>query len=92
MFCRSLAGYEYYAPYQYKKSLDVDQRVCHIVIMAIHIVKIDRNNQIFRLVIPHTIIKLKRWHDVRYVTVDDSCEGRLIIRRFVDGKALKTDS
>ena len=56
-----------------------------------HIAKVDKSNGGFRIVIPHTLIKLKRWHDVRVVYVDSQETDTITIRRFVDGKALKTD-
>ena len=59
--------------------------------MARFIVKVDRTNGIFRLVVPRKLIQLKMWSDVKYVLLDDSCLDQLIIRRFVDVKALETD-
>jgi hypothetical protein len=52
--------------------------------MARHIVKVDRTNRIFRLVIPRSIIQLRRWDDVKYVFVDDSHPDHIVLRRFID--------
>jgi len=60
--------------------------------MTLNIVKVDTTNRLFRLVIPRNIIRLKRWHDVKYVLIEDNDTDNLIIRRFVDGKALKDSS
>ncbi len=60
--------------------------------MTIHIVKVNKTNRSFRLVIPSTIIQLRRWQDVKYVAIDDHDSNHLVIRRFLDDKALKTDS
>jgi len=56
-----------------------------------HIVKVDTTNGMFRIIIPHELIKLKRWRDVKRVFVDSQQTDVINIRRLVDGKALKTD-
>jgi len=52
--------------------------------MAKFIVKVDRSNRIFRLVIPRKIVQEKEWDQVRYIIVDDQYPGKIEIRRFVD--------
>jgi len=52
--------------------------------MAKFIVKVDRTNRIFRLVIPRKIVQEKKWDDVRYIIVDDRHPDKVEIRRFVD--------
>lgn len=59
--------------------------------MTSHIVKVDNTNRLFRLVIPRKLIQLKMWGDVKYVLVEDNHPDKLVIRRFVDGKALDTE-
>jgi len=43
----------------------------------------------FRVSIPMKLVLSKRWGDVKYVLVEDAREDYIIIRRFVDEKALK---
>jgi len=57
--------------------------------MAKFIHKVDRQNQIFRLVIPRTIIKQKKWDAVQYVIIDDRYPDEIVIRRFVDDQTDK---
>jgi len=59
--------------------------------MAKHIVKVDKGNNAFRINIPRGIILTKRWHDTSYVVVEDDWGDKLLIRRFVDDQALKTE-
>ena len=55
------------------------------------IVKVDRTNRVFRLVIPCKIIHEKRWDDTRYVIVDDRHPDRIEIRRLTEDEADQTD-
>jgi hypothetical protein len=59
--------------------------------MTKHIVKIDHTNRAFRMVIPKNIINLLRWNDVKYALVEPTENNQIIVRRFVDGKALETE-
>lgn len=36
-----------------------------------------------------SIVQAKRWGDVEHVLIEDDHPDKIIIRRFVDGKALK---
>jgi len=58
--------------------------------MARFIVKVGRNNGIFRIVVPKSIVQLKKWDNVRYVFIDDSIPDQLIIRSFVDEQDIET--
>jgi hypothetical protein len=55
------------------------------------VVRIDKSHGVYRLCIPHKLILLKKWNDVEYVLFEDGLPGQLIIRRFIDGKALEAD-
>ena len=57
-----------------------------------HIVKVDKTTVSFRLIIPRKIILKKRWGDVTHVVVEDNWGDKLLIRRLIDGKALKADN
>lgn len=59
--------------------------------MAKHVVKVDKSNGAFRIVIPSKIILKKMWCDVTHVLVEDHWGDKFLIRRLIDGKALKTD-
>ena len=59
--------------------------------MAKHILKVNKAKGVFRLVLPRKLVLLKRWDDVEYVLADDHMPGQIIIRRFIDGEALKAD-
>ena len=52
--------------------------------MARFIVKVGRNNGIFRIVVPKCIVQLKKWDNVRYVFLDDSLPDQIILRSFID--------
>lgn len=52
--------------------------------MAKFIIKVDRSNRVFRLVVPRKIIELKNWDDVRYILLDDRYPDKIEIRRFID--------
>jgi hypothetical protein len=67
-----------------KKNLDSEMTTWHLLFMSRFVVKVDRTNRIFRLVIPRSIIQLRRWDDVKYVIVDDSKPDHIEIRRFID--------
>jgi len=43
----------------------------------------------FRVSLPRKLVMLKRWGDVKHVLVEDSGKDYVIIRRFIDEKALK---
>ena len=90
--CGSLAGCEYHAPYRYKKILDGDSPLWHISGMAKHIVKVDRTNRTFRIVIPQTIIQRWRWGNADYVIIDDTNDDYLILRRLIYGEAGPTEN
>lgn len=64
--------------------VDTDQCLCHTTEMARFIVKVGRNNGIFRIVVPKSIVQLKKWTNVRYVFIDDSIPDQLVIRSFID--------
>ena len=57
--------------------------------MTKFIVKVDRTNRVFRVVIPCKIIQSKKWDDTRYVLVDDRHPDRIEIRRFIEDEADK---
>lgn len=59
--------------------------------MAKHILKVTRTNGVFRLVFPRKLVMIKRWDDVEYVLADDRIPDQIVIKRFIDGKALKAD-
>lgn len=54
------------------------------------IIKVDRRDVTFRLTIPRRIILYKKWDDVEYVMVEESNPDFIVLRRFVDGEALRT--
>jgi len=56
-----------------------------------HVVKVDKTNNGFRIVIPRKIILEKRWGDVTHVLVEDHYGDKLLVRRFLDGKALEAE-
>ena len=56
------------------------------------IVKVDRRDISFRVTIPRKVILYKGWHDVEYMLLEESGPDRIVLRRFLDGEALKTDS
>lgn len=59
--------------------------------MAKHIIRVGKENGLFRLTIPHKVISARRWDDVQYVLLDDKDLNTLVLRRFVDGKSLRDD-
>lgn len=65
--------------------------VCQIANMTNHIVKVDRTNRAFRIVVPRKIIQLRRWTNVQFAIVNDDNPDFLTLRRFIDEKTLKTD-
>jgi bifunctional DNA-binding transcriptional regulator/antitoxin component of YhaV-PrlF toxin-antitoxin module len=72
--------------------LDGDSPLCHISGMTKHIVKVDRTNRTFRIVIPQPIIQRWRWGNVDHVIVDDTNDDYLILRRLIHGEASPTES
>lgn len=54
------------------------------------IIKVDRRDVTFRLTVPRRIILYKKWDDVEYVMVEESGPDLIVLRRFVDGEALRT--
>ena len=56
------------------------------------IVKVDRRDISFRVTIPRKVILYKGWHDVEYMLLEESGPDRIVLRRFLDGDALETDS
>ena len=54
------------------------------------IIKVDRRDVTFRLTVPRRIILYKKWDDVEYVMVEESGSDLIVLRRFVDGEALRT--
>jgi hypothetical protein len=55
------------------------------------IVKVDRRDISFRVTIPRKVILYKKWTDVEYMLLEESGPDRIVLRRFIDGKALETD-
>lgn len=56
------------------------------------VLKVNRLDISFRITIPRKVIQQKRWHDVEYVLLEESDPDLIILRRFIDGKALDTDN
>ena len=56
------------------------------------IVKVDRRDISFRVTIPRKVILYKKWTDVEYMLLEESGPDRIVLRRFIDGEALETDS
>ena len=56
--------------------------------MEKRIVKVERANGLFRVNVPRALIAKKRWFDVAYVLIEDDGDGKITIRRLVDGEAL----
>lgn len=54
------------------------------------IVKVDRRDVSFRVTIPRKIILYKQWEDVEYMLLEESGPDVIVLRRFVDGEALRT--
>ncbi len=54
------------------------------------IIKVDRRDVTFRVTVPRRIILYKKWDDVEYVMVEESGPDLIVLRRFVDGEALRT--
>ena len=59
--------------------------------MTQHVVKVNKATVSFQIVIPRKVILEKRWGDVTHVLIDDQWGDKLLIRRLIDGKALKGD-
>jgi len=74
-----------------KKNLDSVLVFWYLRPMVKHVVKVAKGGRNFRINIPRSIIQLKRWGDVRFVLVEDHHQDKIIIRRLIDGKALKGD-
>jgi len=55
------------------------------------IVKVDRRDVTFRVVIPRRVILYKQWDNVSHVLIEESGPDRIVLRRFVDDEALGTD-
>jgi bifunctional DNA-binding transcriptional regulator/antitoxin component of YhaV-PrlF toxin-antitoxin module len=56
------------------------------------IVKVDRRDISFRVTIPRKVIQYKKWNDVEYMLLEESGDDRIVLRRFLDGEELDTDS
>jgi bifunctional DNA-binding transcriptional regulator/antitoxin component of YhaV-PrlF toxin-antitoxin module len=59
--------------------------------MKLETIKIEGSSTSFRITIPHKVIKSIRWKDVSHLTLEVLDDNTLILRRFIDGKALKGD-
>jgi bifunctional DNA-binding transcriptional regulator/antitoxin component of YhaV-PrlF toxin-antitoxin module len=57
--------------------------------MAKHLVKVSKVRGQFRVTLPILLIERLRWDDVEFVLLDDSKEGTVCMRRFIDGESLK---
>jgi len=57
--------------------------------MALWVVKVKSQKNMFRIFIPMEIIRKHMWNDTEYVLIDDSQEGKLVIRRLLDREYLK---
>jgi len=54
-----------------------------------HVVKVVSTKSDFRITVPRKIIQALRWNDVRYVVAEILHKDKIVIRRLLDGKALK---
>ena len=59
--------------------------------MGISIIKTHIHKNSFRITLPHNVIKAIRWRDVSHVALEVVNDNTLILRRFLDGKALEGD-
>lgn len=59
--------------------------------MELEIVKVETGTTSFRITIPQKVIKSIRWHEIAYLTLEVLDDNTLILRRFIDGKALEGD-
>jgi bifunctional DNA-binding transcriptional regulator/antitoxin component of YhaV-PrlF toxin-antitoxin module len=57
-----------------------------------HIVKVDKTNDAFRIVIPKNLIREKLWIKARYVFIESGPADTFIVRRFIDDEASQADS
>ena len=82
--CSPFAGCEYHAVDFTQKVVDICLLFCHTVCMSRFIVKVGRTDGTFRIVVPKSIVQLKKWDNVRYVFLDDSLPDQIILRSFID--------
>ena len=75
-----------------EKILDLRITLCHWYIMHKEIIHVVRHDISFRVTIPRKHILLKNWGNVEYVLLEESGPDTIVLRRFVDAKALETDS
>lgn len=56
-----------------------------------HIMKVDKRQGLFRIVVPHQIVSRRMWNDVEYVIIDDVGPETVMVRRVVYDKKGKTN-
>ncbi|MBA7584040.1 hypothetical protein ES708_25992 [subsurface metagenome] len=78
-------------PVRKKKHLTSSANNIMSVCMSKIICKVVKTDGNFRINIPKKIIREKRWGDVLYVTVEDHWYDKVVIRRLLDEKELKSE-
>lgn len=63
-----------------------------MVAMPKHLTKISKFGGQYRLTIPKLLIDEAKWKDVEYVFLERHGKYDVMIRRFIDGESLRTDS
>lgn len=56
-----------------------------------HIVKVDRTNNAFRIVIPKSLIQEAGWYQGDYVYIYPGTEDTFIVKRFIDDQTFKAN-
>lgn len=58
--------------------------------MAKYVAKITHHGGQCKLSIPKALADLKGLHKAKYIILDDSPEGGILLRRFLDGESLES--
>ena len=61
------------------------------MVVAKYFCKVNYTRGQFRVTVPKAVIKALGWGDVEYVILERKPLGRILMRRFVDGKDLKNN-
>jgi len=57
-----------------------------------HLVKVCWHGRQMRLTIPKIAVRALKWEEARYLLMEETADGTLLVRRFVDGESLESDS
>lgn len=59
--------------------------------MAKHLAKVCWHGRQMRLTIPKIAVRALKWEEVRYLLMEETADGTLLVRRFASGESLESD-